>query len=130
MANKKLAGYYTYQNPDGSGSQTFGPDDELPGWVTEQAKDEHYEAETDDVADLPVPGTGQAAGEGLTDEQKAEARKKADRDRKAAQRAAAKKATDDQAALQAAQEAEAQRQAEAQAEADRLAAEQGQGGGS
>jgi hypothetical protein len=104
---KKLAGYYTYQNPDGSGSQTFGPDDDLPDWVSEQVKDEHYAETEESVADLPVAGPGQTAGEDLTDEEKAEARKKNDRERKAAARAAAKKQSDDEAAVKAAQEAEA-----------------------
>lgn len=120
MANKKLAGYVTYTHPEGGFSQTFGPDDDLPDWAAEQVKDEHTEDGTDDAADLPVAGPGQVAGEGMTDAEKAEARKKADRDRKAAARAAAKKAAEDEAAVKAAQEAEAKRQAE-------LAAQPGQG---
>lgn len=115
MAGKKLAGYVTFNNKDTGESKTFGPDDDLPDWAAEQARDEHYEPEESD-ADLPVAGPGQVAGEGMTDEEKAEARKKADRERKAAARAAAKKEADDAAALKAAQEAEAKRQAEAAAQ--------------
>jgi hypothetical protein len=123
-SSKRLNGFYTYTPEGGGMSETFGPEDELPEWAAKQADAKHFEGETgDDVTDLPVPGPGQVAGEGMTEEEKAEARKKADRDRKAAQRAAAKKASEDEAAVKAAQEAEAQRQAE-------LAAQQGQGGGS
>lgn len=107
----KLAGYVTYHNRESGESQTFGPDDELPDWAAEQVRPEHLEGEPS-VADLLVAGPGQTAGVGMTDEEKAEARKKADRERKAAARAAAKKAEEDAAAVQAAQEAEAQRQAE------------------
>lgn len=112
MGNK-LAGYVTFHNHESGDSQTFGPDDELPDWAAEQARPEHYENEPSD-ADLPVAGPGQTAGAGMTDEEKAEARKKADRDRKAAARAAAKQQADNDAAVKAAQEAEAQRQAEQQ----------------
>jgi signal transduction histidine kinase len=118
MAQKKLAGYVTFNNKDTGESRTFGPDDELPDWAAEQAQDVHYAESEDDAADLPVAGPGQVAGEGMSDEEKAEARKAADRKRKADQRAAAKKQAEDAAALQAAQEAEAQRQAEAEAAAE------------
>jgi hypothetical protein len=135
-SNKKLSGYYTYTPEGGGMSETFGPDDELPDWAAEQATEgKHFESpDEDDVAVLPAPGPGQVAGEGMSDAEKAEARKKADRDRKARERAAAKKQADDQAAVQAAQDAEAQRAAEAEAEAERqrqadeAAAKTGQGG--
>lgn len=120
MTSKRLSGYVTFTPKDGGTSETFGPDDELPDWAAEQVTDAHTQ-DGDDVADLPVPGPGQSAGEGLTEEEKAEARKKADRERKAAARAAAKKADEDKAALEAAQAAEAQRRAEEEA---------AQGGGS
>lgn len=132
-STKKLNGYYTYTPEEGGMSATFGPDDELPEWAAKQATEgKHFEdPEADDAAVLPAAGPGQVAGEGMSDEEKDEARKKADRERKAAQRAAAKKATDDQAALKAAQDAEAQRAAEAKAaqeKADAEAAKAGQGG--
>lgn len=119
MSNK-LAGYVTFHNREAGESRTFGPDDELPDWAAEQARPEHFEGELTN-ADLPAAGPGQTAGVGMTDEEKAEARKKADRDRKAAARAAAKQQADNDAAVQAAAAAEAQRQAEAEA-----AAQQGQ----
>src|SRR5688572_24979845 len=103
--SKKLSGYYTYTPEGGGMSETFGPDDELPDWAAEQASaGKHFEAaDEDDAAVLPVPGPGQVAGAGMTEDEKAEARKKADRDRKARERAAAKKQADDEAALKKAQ---------------------------
>lgn len=125
--SKKLNGYYTYTHPEGGVSQTFGPDDELPDWAAEQVQDEHTTDDSSDgVADLPVPGPGQVAGEGLTDEQKAEARKAADRERKRRAREAAKAEQEQADQLAAAQEAERQRQAEAEAEAERERQAQGQ----
>ena len=122
MASKRLNGFYTYTPTEGGMGQTFGPGDELPDWAAEQAKPEHYaDPEGDDAADLPAAGPGQVAGEGLSEDEKAEARKKNDRERKAAARAAAKKQADDEAAVQAAAEAEAARKAEAEAEALKLA---------
>lgn len=125
-SSKKLTGYVTFTPEDGGMSQTFGPGDELPDWAAKQVKTEHTAEETSDVADLPVPGPGQVAGEGMTDDEKDEARKKAERERKAAQRAAAKtKAENDAAAVKAAEDAEAARKAEEDAAAKAAA-----GGGS
>jgi hypothetical protein len=115
-SSKKLTGYVTF-TPEGGGiSQTFGPDDELPDWAAKQIKPEHTAEVSSDVDDLPVPGPGQVPGEGMSDEEKDEARKKAERERKAAQRAAVKtKAENDAAALKAAEDAEAARKAEEEA---------------
>lgn len=109
--SKKLAGYVTFTHPDGGTSQTFGPDDKLPDWAAEQARDEHYESEPTD-ADLPVAGPGQVAGEGMSDEDKEKARKAAEAERKRNARALAKQQADNEAAVKAAQEAEAKRQEE------------------
>lgn len=123
-SSKKLNGYYTFTPDEGGMSQSFGPGDELPDWAAKQVKDEHLEGYSvgDDTDDFPVPGPGQTPGEGMSEDEKAEARKAADRKRKADARAAAKKQAEDDAALKAAQDAEAARRAEAEA--------QGQGGGS
>lgn len=130
-SSKKLNGYVTFTNPDVGSSQTFGPDDELPDWAAKQVTDAHTAEPTDDATDLPVAGPGQVAGEGMTEDEKAEARKAADRERKAAQRKAAKDRADaEAAALKAAEAAEAQR-AQEQAAADKAAADKaaaGQGG--
>ena len=111
---KKLNQYVTFQNREEGYSQTFGPDDELPGWVNlDGVGPEFFEGgEVGSDADLPVAGPGQVAGEGLSEEEKAEARKKADRERKAKQRADAKtKAEADAEAVKAAEKAEADRKA-------------------
>jgi hypothetical protein len=119
MANKKLSAYVTFNHPDGNRSETFGPGDTLPDWVDTSGLDASLleGGGEDSDADLPVAGPGQVAGEGLSEDEKAEARKKADRERKAAARAAEKKMADDAAAVKAAQDAEARRQAEADAAA-------------
>lgn len=123
---KKLDGYYTFNDPDSGESKTFGPDDQLPDWAAKVAEESDHvkyegDASEDSAADLPVAGPGQVAGEGMSDEEKAEARRAADRQRKARQRADAK--------TKAESDAEAVRKAE-EAEKARAAAEQNQGGGS
>lgn len=126
----KLKGYVTFTDPNSGESKTFGPNDELPEWA--DTSPDHIELDDGssdddpDQDDVLVAGPGQSAPPVETDAEKAERRKKADRDRKAAQRAADKKTADDAAAVKAAEEAEATRAAEAE-EAARKAAE---GGGS
>jgi hypothetical protein len=125
---QKLKVYATFNRPEGGGSETFGPGDELPEWVdTTDFPDEVLEGgdDADEAHDNEeVSGPGQV-GPPETEEERAERVREADRNRKASKRAADKKAAEDAAALKAAEEAEAKRVAEE--EAARKAAE---GGGS
>jgi hypothetical protein len=111
--SKKLNTHVTFNHPDGGRSETFGPGDDLPDWVDVSTIDKSLLAGGEE-ADLEgvAPGPGQTLND-LSDEEKAEARREADRVRKANARASAKKQADDEAALKAAQEAEAKRAAEA-----------------
>lgn len=127
----KLDGYYTFTHPETGISETFGPSDDLPDWADTSPKHigtgdpEELDQDADGYT-VAGPGMREGEAERLEEEAKAEARRAADRERKAKQRAA-KGSTDAQvkgstdAQVKAAAEAEEKRKAEEQAAADAAA---------
>lgn len=111
----KLKGYTTFTHPETGVSETVSPDDKLPEWVSEKDLPKHLleDPKADETADV-VAGPGLTAEEtaaAMSEDEKAEARKEADRVRKANARAAAKREKEQADAVEAAQKAELERQA-------------------
>lgn len=119
----KVTKHVALHRPDGGESVTLSPGDDLPDWVN--ADDLNPAIFEDDEAELTDDDGNQtevAAGPGTTgppdeDTDAAEARKKADRERKAKARAD-KKAADEEA-----QRVAAEREAQEKEAADKAAAE-------